>query len=194
MKSWAAACLAIALLASVAACGKVQAKTPGPLALEMPMPPPRLVVPVSVDPPPAPEPPPAAQPAPVVTAPPKPAASSTSTPPPPTAPPNKPPDRPATPEAPPNATAVELRERAQALIAEARANLGKVDFHQLNTDAKDQFTQAQRFITVADDALKKRNYLYARDMAEKGANLAAQLVKRWVEPSPPHSALIRSHS
>jgi hypothetical protein len=167
--------VAAALLCAVSACAKVQAKTPAPAPLETPAPPPRVVVPVVL--PPAPEPPPpASQPSAPVT-PPRPAA----TPPPTAAPPVKPPDKPATaPETappPPSSDVVELEEKTRQLLRDAQRDLDRVVPLNLNTDAKAQYDQARRFITQAQDGLKKKYYLYALGLAEKAANLAAQLPK-----------------
>jgi len=163
------------LLAAVSGCAKVQAKTPAPAPLETPAPPPRVVVPVVL--PPAPEPaPPATQPSAAVAAPRPPA-----TPPAAAAPPVKPPDKPATapetPAPPPSSDVVDLERKTLQLVGEARVNLDRVVVLNLNPDARAQYDQAKRFITQALDGLKKKYYLYALGLAEKAANLAAQLPK-----------------
>jgi hypothetical protein len=167
--------VAMAFVGSVSACANVQAKTPAPAPLETPAPPPRVVVPVVL--PPAPEPPPpVAQPSAPVTA-----TRPPVTPPPAAAPPVKPPDKPATapetPPAPPSSDVVELEEKTRQLLREAQRDLDRVVPLNLNTDAKAQYDQARRFITQAQDGLKKKYYLYALGLAEKAANLAAQLPK-----------------
>jgi hypothetical protein len=164
-----------ALLCAVSACASVQAKTPAPAPLETPAPPPRVVVPVVL--PPAPEPaPPATQPSATVAAPKPPA-----TPPAAAAPPVKPPDKPATapetPPAPPSSDVVELENKTRLLLEAAQHNLDRVVPLNLNTDARAQYDQARRFILQAQDGLKKKYYLYALGLAEKAANLAAQLPK-----------------
>jgi type IV secretory pathway VirB10-like protein len=167
---------AMALLCAVSACAKVQAKTPAPAPLETPAPPSRVVVPVVL--PPAPEPPPpATQPSTPVTAPrppvtPPPAATS-----PPPKPPDKPATAPDTPPAPLSSDVVELERKTRQLVQDAQHDLDRVVPLNLNADAKAQYAQAQRFIAQALDGLKKKYYLYALGLAEKAANLAAQLPK-----------------
>lgn len=175
----ARAVLAILLVASVSACGKVKASAPQPMAaLEMPAPPGRLIVPATI-PVPSPEPvaptavqtpvrqnnPPATRPA------------ERSTPPPNTTPTPEP-----TPPAPPpvlltTPNASDLEQKAQNNIAAAQRDLLKVNYKALSADARLQFDTAQQYIGQAVDALKMRNYVFAGQLAEKAATLASLLVK-----------------
>jgi hypothetical protein len=102
-------------------------------------------------------------------------------PPPTAAPPVKPPDKPATapdtPPAPPSSDVVELDAKTRQLLREAQRDLDRVVPLNLNTDARAQYDQAKRFIAQALDGLTKKYYLYALGLAEKAANLAAQLPK-----------------
>jgi protein-disulfide isomerase-like protein with CxxC motif len=45
----------------------------------------------------------------------------------------------------------------------------------LNADAKIQYDTAKRFIRQADDALRAKNLVFAKEVAAKAAALAAQL-------------------
>ena len=176
----ARATLAILLVASVSACGKVKASAPQPMAaLEMPAPPGRLIVPATI-PEPSPEPvapatvqTPARQNTPPAT---RPAERSA---PPPTA---TPPAPEPTPPAPPpvlltTPNAADLEQKAQNHILAAKSDLQKVNYKALNTDAKLQFDTARQYIGQAEDALKMRNYVFAGQLAEKAATLASLLVK-----------------
>jgi len=174
----ARATLAAVLLGSVSACAKVQAKTPAPAPLAVPAPPPRVVVPVTLPAPPPAEPTtPSAQPT---------AASNVAHPrdtPPPvtTTAPSKPADKPAPavepPAPPPSSDVIELERQTQTLLNEAQRDLNRVVASTLNTDALAQYNQAKRFVTQAQDALRKKQYFYAKGLADKAATLASQLPK-----------------
>ena len=168
------------MLAGAAACAHAQAAAPERKGLEVPQPPPRVVVPPSTDlgaDPPAPPPPIA--PAPVAPA------KPTST------PQVKPPDKPAT--NPPTTTppvpevstpplemtsdVSALEQETKALMARATRDLGRVDKGSLSPDALAQYQRAQGFLKQAENAMKEKNMTYARNMAEKAAALASQLPK-----------------
>ena len=167
--------LLLVLCAGAAACGKVQAKTPGPApSLSMPEPPTRLVFPVNVDPPPAPpvteKPAPAASPTRSTTAArptPTPAATPTPSP---------------TPEATPavlitSASLQELENTARARLERAKTDLGRLKRESLGKDAQDQYDSAERYIRMAGDAIKLKNFVYASFCAEKASTLAGLLIK-----------------
>jgi hypothetical protein len=166
-----------ALLVGVSACGKVQAHTPEPMpGLDVPAPPSRVVVPVTLDDPPPPAPP------------------ATSTPPPPRSretpqTPARPPDRTVT-SAPPTATPAEpapvlqttsnvgeLEQHARVSLAAAQRDLDRVDYRGLGANARDQYDSAKRFMRQADGALRGKNFTYAAQLADKAAALASLLVK-----------------
>jgi hypothetical protein len=176
----ARAALAIVVLASVCACGKVKANLPTPLpVLDMPTPPGRLIVPTAI-PEPAPEPvtpaptqtparqnnPPATRPAERSSPP-----ANTTAPPPESTPPAAPPVLLTTPNV------GDLEKKAQANIVAARADLEKVKYAALSADAKLQYDTARQYLGQADDALKMKNYVFAGQLAEKAATLASLLVK-----------------
>jgi hypothetical protein len=64
------------------------------------------------------------------------------------------------------------------VIARASADLSRIDYRALNEDARTQYDTAKRFVTQAEDALRTRNLVFARNLADKAAALAAQLVAR----------------
>jgi hypothetical protein len=59
----------------------------------------------------------------------------------------------------------------------ARANLAQVSRPTLGTDAKAHYDAAQGFIRQADEALKVKNLIYAGQLADKAATMAALLRK-----------------
>jgi hypothetical protein len=157
--------------AAASACTKVQARTPAaepvdPPTLATPEPPSRLKLPVSVDPP----------------------AASGSTTEKPATPANrgKPPAATATPPpaAPPEPAtspviqaSPSVEQKARARLKQAQDDLKKVQPASLSADAKEQYASAQRFVRMADDAIRRKNFEYAGYCADKAATLASLLVK-----------------
>lgn len=107
---------------------------------------------------------------------------------------SKPPEKPAEPpkpgsmessraeEAPrvrtPQTANDELAEReVRAIMARAQATLRGVSYTGLSSAARQQYDTAQRFIRQADNALRIRNYVFARNLADKAETLARQLGK-----------------
>jgi hypothetical protein len=177
----ARAAFVVLALASVSACTKAQARTPGPTpALETPAPPPRMVVPA---PPLEPVPPP--EPAATSSAPVGPVRS--------TQPPNRAPERtsppaatpttsPATPDPPAPVLQTqqnvgELEQQTRVFLDQAQKSLAKVDARTLGRDARDQFNLAQRYIDLSKQQMDLKNFVRARVLAENAAALAGQLVK-----------------
>lgn len=172
--------LVLLAIATVTGCMKARAQKPDPpmQALAMPEPPNRVIIPAvlpePVDPPPAP-----AAPAP---APNRPPATS-----------SRPPDRPAasTPTTPPVEPAPapgvvlqtresapgELERQTRLQINTAKQNLDKINSKQLNANAKAQFDMAHGLIRQAEAALTSKNFLVARDLADKAAVLAKELAR-----------------
>jgi hypothetical protein len=60
-------------------------------------------------------------------------------------------------------------------MARAAADLNKIDYRALNTDARTQYDTAKRFIEQAEDAIRMKNLPFAKSLAEKAATLAVQL-------------------
>jgi len=172
--------MAVLLLASVSACGKVKASVPQPMpALEMPAPPGRLIIPSPI-PEPTPEPaaPAATQPAVRPNPPPATRPAERTTPP---ATSTTPPPEPTPPAAPPvlltTPNVGDLEQKAQANLVAARRDLKRVNYNALSNDARLQFDTAQQYIGQAEDALKVKNYVFAGQLAEKAATLASLLVR-----------------
>jgi hypothetical protein len=60
-------------------------------------------------------------------------------------------------------------------LARANESLSGVDYRRLSADAKTQYDTARSFIRQAQEALRTRNLVFARNLADKAAALAAQL-------------------
>jgi outer membrane biosynthesis protein TonB len=166
-------------------CAHAQAKTTPDAPLDMPAPPPRDVEPNEAEvPPPVPlVPEPARSSAPVR---PRPAPREQPRPEPPkpdAAPPPPEPPKPAEePAKPPTtlqtapATVESEQERAiRATLTRATSVLNRVDYRALSADARTQYDTAKRFIQQADEAMRTKNLVFARNLADKAAVLAAQL-------------------
>jgi flagellar protein FliO/FliZ len=183
----------LALMAPVAAaCTHAQAKTtPEMPPLEMPVPPPRDVQPTEVEaPPPVPlvtepahNPPARLRPAaPPVRQEPKATAEPPKPEPAPPVEPPKPADEPPKPlttlQTTPAAAEGEVERGIRASIQRANTDLNRTDYRALNTDARTQYDSAKRFLQTADDAIRTKNLVLAKTMAEKAAVIAAQLAGR----------------
>jgi hypothetical protein len=175
------------------ACARAHAKiTPELPPLDMPVPPPRIVEPVEAE---APEPvplpeeparrlPPAVRPRPAPREvarpeapkpePPKPEVVATEGP----KPAEEPPKAPTTLQTTPVATEGEVERAIRATIARATADLNRIDYRVLNADARTQYDTAKRFIRQAEDSIRMKNLVFAKNLADKAAGLAAQLVPR----------------
>jgi outer membrane biosynthesis protein TonB len=175
---------------SSAACVRAAAKTtPDMPALAMPEPPPRDVEPTEVETP---------APVPLVTEPSRntPARPRPTAPPPRTEPKPEPPkpEPPATVEAPkppeepakppttlqttPATAEGEVERGIRVSLQHANADLSRVDYRALNADARTQYDTAKRFVRQADDAIRTKNLVFAKNLAEKAATIAAQLAGR----------------
>ena len=176
--------LAVVLLCvTAAACVRTQARAPAPaVALMTPPPPPRMKIPVNLEPPDSPPPAAIDEPAtaspPIRTSPPpKPApppSSSSSSPPP------VPPTTPAADTPPPvlqPSNASDLERSARTLLETAERNLSGVSFNALSRGGRDQFNNAQRFVRQAREAMTAKNFLFAKQLADKAATLARLLLK-----------------
>jgi len=180
------ACLP-ALLA--AGCAHAAAKsTPDMPGLEMPAPPPRDVEPAEVEPPPpvplvtepARNPSARTRPAPPRAEPPKPEPAKPE--PPPLViepkPAEEPPKPPTTLQTTPATAEGEVERGIRASLQHATTDLNRVDYRALNRDARTQYDMAKRFVSQAEDAIRTKNLLFAKNFAEKAATIAAQLAGR----------------
>jgi hypothetical protein len=171
-------------------CLGAQAKTlPEIPPLEMPAPPPRHVevsqqeapAPVSLPDEPSPT-QPSRQVPPQRTDAPRPAEPKPGTPP---AEPPKPVDDIAKPPVPattlqttPVQREVEVERHVRTQLTHASTDLNRINYQALNTDARTQYDTAKRFVAQAEDALRAKNLVFANNLAEKAAALAAQLLSR----------------
>ena len=180
-----------ALLALTTGCAHAQAKTTPDLpALAMPAPPPRDVEPAEIDPPPPvtlvtePARNPSARPRPAPPAP-RIEAPKTVEPAKPETPAvelTKPADESAKPpttlQTTPATAEGEVERGIRTSLQHANTDLGRVDYRALNADARTQYDMAKRFVTQADDAIRTKNLVFAKNLAEKAATIAAQLAGR----------------
>jgi len=64
------------------------------------------------------------------------------------------------------------------MLNQATMALDRIDYRKLNPDAQTQYNTAKRFAIQAQDAIRARNLVFARTLADKAASLAAQLAGR----------------
>jgi hypothetical protein len=171
---WFSLAVSLPLLVGLPACAKVQARTPAEvLTLDMPAPPSRVTVPVTLVVPE--EPPPPAPPAP---APAPPRARDTS---PRPAPPPAPAAAPAQPESSPvlqtTANVNSVAQETAALLAQAERDLGQLNYRDLTSQARAQYDSAMGFVRQAKQALDIKNYMFAQQLAVKAAAVASALVR-----------------
>jgi hypothetical protein len=173
------ALLPIALLTLAAGCATATAQAPVVMQpLEVPPVPPRVIVPdiEEVEPPAAD--PSASRPSPQRTDPPaaKPPDKPVDPPRPGTVEPPKPDETPRV-RTPQTANDEQADREVRAIMGRAQAMLKLVNYTQLSPAARQQHDTARRFIAQADNALKIRNYVFARNLADKAETLARQLGK-----------------
>ena len=170
-------------------CTRANAKTMPDLPdapLDVPAPPPRDVEPADVEAPPPPAPEPVPEPPRTLPPRPRPAPPREQ----PRVEPPKPEPVPAEPpkpaeEAPRGATGTlqttpatvegELERGVRATLTRATSELNRIDYRGLNADAKMQYDTAKRFIRQADDAMRAKNIVFAKNLADKAATIADQL-------------------
>jgi hypothetical protein len=71
-----------------------------------------------------------------------------------------------------------VEQEIRAKLDRANKDLSRVDYRQLKSDARQQYDQAKGFATRAEEALKQKNLVFARTLADNAANIAAQLAGR----------------
>ena len=164
----------------IAGCARAHAKTaPDAPPLDMPEPPPRDVEPKETEvlapappadaPEPAPRAPARPRPAlprsePVPSQPPRPIEGTTRP--------------PTTLQTTPTRADGEVERTIRTALVRATADLNRIDYRALNADARTQYDTAKRFVSQAQDALREKNLVFARNLADKAASLAAQLAGR----------------
>lgn len=72
----------------------------------------------------------------------------------------------------------EVERRVRILIAQAHDDLNRVNYQALNANARNQYDTAKRFAIQAEESLQARNLVFASNLADKAAALAAQLLGR----------------
>ncbi len=184
-RSWVAIILSIGMSAATAAgCAKARAETvPDGPPLAMPVPPPRVFVPLDEEEPlqagpVVPEPPTAEAPQLPQRRPPRRAAA----PPEPEKPEPAPQPAPPAPEpqrelrAASTPADAEADRKIRALLTTAQRNLGNVDYQKLSVAGREQYDNAKSFGEQAGEALTQRNYVFAETLADKAAKLASELL------------------
>jgi hypothetical protein len=193
------AAIAVAL-PIVSGCARAHAKAAVPPALDVPAPPERIVEPLDAEvvspparvPDDAPRPVPA-RPRPAASPRPEPARVEAPKPEPPPKveaakpepPPIEPPkvaEEPPKPVAPPTQLQTtpagsegEVERSIRSMLTKAGSDLSRVNYRGLNADARTQYDTAKRFIQQADEAVRAKNLVFAKNLAEKASTLAAQL-------------------
>lgn len=76
------------------------------------------------------------------------------------------------------ANTTEAEQRTRVALENANRDLRRIDVRRLNPDAKSQYDIARRFVQQAEEALKDRNAVFAEQLADKAAQIAALLQKR----------------
>ena len=160
----------IVALGGSTACATLHARTkPDGPPLDTPAPPPRAIVPAEVgtQAPVAPavrrstqEAPPASAPATAI------------------APASPPPADASTRTLQTTANSGEAEQKVRALLTNAARDLSRIDYRRLGADARSQYDFAKRFSEQAEDAMRARNFVFAEQLADKAASLAALLLKR----------------
>jgi hypothetical protein len=175
-------------VALASGCAHVNATKamPQPPPLDVPAAPPRVIMPLEADVPPVPSGP--EEPRRPATPPVRPRAAApvepkTEAPKAAEAPKPEEPARPVAPPPPPE-TALqttpaseqgEVERGIRATMARANGDLGRIDYRVLNADARAQYDTAKRFVRQAEDAIAMKNLVFAKNLADKAAALAAQL-------------------
>jgi hypothetical protein len=72
----------------------------------------------------------------------------------------------------------EVEAAIRAELRRATDNLNRVDYRLLSTDARDQYNGTKTLIQIAEEALRARNLVFAKSLAEKAGALASQLSGR----------------
>jgi outer membrane biosynthesis protein TonB len=182
------------LSALVSGCAHAQAKSvPDGPPLDVPSAPPRIVEPIEAqapEPPPLPEEPARRAPAPARPRPtppreaarPEPARQEPAKPEVATTEPAKPSDEAARPpttlQTTPAAAEGDVERGIRATLTRATNDLNRIDYRALNADARTQYDTAKRFVRQAEDAIRTKNLVFAKNLADKAAGLAAQLAAR----------------
>jgi outer membrane biosynthesis protein TonB len=72
----------------------------------------------------------------------------------------------------------EVERRIRVLLGQAMGDLNRINYQALTTDGRTQYEQAKRFVSQSEEALRAKNLVFANNLADKAATLAAQLLGR----------------
>jgi len=72
----------------------------------------------------------------------------------------------------------DLEKAIRTMLKNATSDLNRVNYRTLNADARTQYDSAKGFIRQAEDALRQKNLVFAKTVAEKAAAIAVQLAGR----------------
>jgi len=76
------------------------------------------------------------------------------------------------------ANVTEVERNIRMRIAQANRDLDRTDYRALSTARRTEYDTAKRFIQQAEEALKVKNLVFAEQLADKAATLAAALVQK----------------
>ena len=69
----------------------------------------------------------------------------------------------------------EVERAIRTTMARATADLNRINYRALNAGARTQYDTAKRFVEQAEDAIRQKNLVFARNVADKAAAIAIQL-------------------
>jgi hypothetical protein len=76
------------------------------------------------------------------------------------------------------ANVTEVERNIRMRIAQATRDLDRTDYRALSTARRTEYDTAKRFIQQTEEALKVKNLVFAGQLADKAATLAAALVQK----------------
>jgi hypothetical protein len=78
----------------------------------------------------------------------------------------------------PTADTARIEQNIRVQLHRANSDLNRIDTRALGADARSQYDTAKRFITLADQAIRDRNLVYAQTLADKARVIASVLLGR----------------
>ncbi|MQA28812.1 MAG: hypothetical protein GEU82_03090 [Luteitalea sp.] len=72
----------------------------------------------------------------------------------------------------------EVERLIRTRLTQASNDLSRINYQALNSDARTQYDTAKRFGAQAEEALRAKNLIFANNLADKAAALAARLLSR----------------
>ena len=79
---------------------------------------------------------------------------------------------------PETANSAQLAQQIREMVDRTRGILGKIDYGPLRNEHKKAYDDAKLFAGQAEDALKAKNLVFAKELADKAERLAKQLQDR----------------